>query len=389
MRRGARRGATGAPISAWSCVDARRRRPRRSRGGLRAAVHGRARSRRASRLRAARSHSRVVLGAAALLEALDAPRGRGRRSASAVRRASTSASRRSRSSAASRRRRSARSIHAWAASRSAPLAPASTASRPRVRAAGGCSVACAQHRLAAQAHGELARRAPRGPGPRRCSRSARTRSSREPERGSQSRFESVARTRGVCSVAGRRRTDAPRGAAAGSAEVQRRCRAEQPAAPAALARGAGGPGAAARGPPVAARAAPAGCTQQRRRPRRPSCGSSTPWRRKPSIAPRGSIAASVTRVGAALVGADRDQVGLLAVGGHQLAHLVAGRARPRASTTSPTRRETDGEHVDRRVVAGVRELAREHDVAVEDRPHGVGDRLVHVVAVDEHGVEAR
>ena len=26
-------------------------------------------------------------------------------------------------------------------------------------------------------------------------------------------------------------------------------------------------------------------------------------------------------------------------------------------------------------------------MAVEDRPHGVGDRLVHVVAVDEHGVE--
>ena len=29
----------------------------------------------------------------------------------------------------------------------------------------------------------------------------------------------------------------------------------------------------------------------------------------------------------------------------------------------------------------------EHDVAVEDRPGGVGDRLVHVVALDQHRVE--
>ena len=31
---------------------------------------------------------------------------------------------------------------------------------------------------------------------------------------------------------------------------------------------------------------------------------------------------------------------------------------------------------------------REHDVAVEDRPGGVADRVLHVVALDEHGVEA-
>ena len=33
------------------------------------------------------------------------------------------------------------------------------------------------------------------------------------------------------------------------------------------------------------------------------------------------------------------------------------------------------------------QLAREHDVPVEDRAHRVGDRLVHVVAVDQHGIE--
>ena len=35
-----------------------------------------------------------------------------------------------------------------------------------------------------------------------------------------------------------------------------------------------------------------------------------------------------------------------------------------------------------------RELAREHDVAVENRARRVGDRLVEVVALDQHGVEA-
>ena len=39
-------------------------------------------------------------------------------------------------------------------------------------------------------------------------------------------------------------------------------------------------------------------------------------------------------------------------------------------------------------MAGVGEPAGEHDVAVEDRAGGVGDRLVHVVAVDEHRVDA-
>ncbi len=57
--------------------------------------------------------------------------------------------------------------------------------------------------------------------------------------------------------------------------------------------------------------------------------------------------------------------------------------------TRPATRETEAKRVDGREVAGDRELAVEHDVAVEDRAGGVGDRLVVVVAVDEDGVETR
>ena len=43
--------------------------------------------------------------------------------------------------------------------------------------------------------------------------------------------------------------------------------------------------------------------------------------------------------------------------------------------------------VDRRKVAALREPAIEHDVAVDEAAHLVGDRLVHVVARDEHRVD--
>ena len=57
-------------------------------------------------------------------------------------------------------------------------------------------------------------------------------------------------------------------------------------------------------------------------------------------------------------------------------------------TTASRTRLTLSQHVDRREVLRVRELAREHDVSVEDRTGRVGHRLVEVVALDEHGVEA-
>jgi hypothetical protein len=48
-----------------------------------------------------------------------------------------------------------------------------------------------------------------------------------------------------------------------------------------------------------------------------------------------------------------------------------------------------GEHVDRRPAAARTERAVEHDVAVEDAAHLVGDGLVHVAALDEHRVDGR
>src|SRR3546814_2341672 len=45
-----------------------------------------------------------------------------------------------------------------------------------------------------------------------------------------------------------------------------------------------------------------------------------------------------------------------------------------------------GEHVDRRVVVGGGELAREHDVAVEDRAHFLDDRVA-AVRSEEHTSE--
>ena len=46
-------------------------------------------------------------------------------------------------------------------------------------------------------------------------------------------------------------------------------------------------------------------------------------------------------------------------------------------------------HIDRRIVHALGELARKQDVSVEDSLGGIGDRLGHVVALDEHGVETR
>ena len=39
-------------------------------------------------------------------------------------------------------------------------------------------------------------------------------------------------------------------------------------------------------------------------------------------------------------------------------------------------------------MAFVRQVAVEHDMSVQNAADGVGDRLVHIVAVHQHGVEA-
>ena len=94
------------------------------------------------------------------------------------------------------------------------------------------------------------------------------------------------------------------------------------------------------------------------------------------------------RVGAADVGADLDQFLDVGPGVEQ----AAGFAQRAAFWSARRDRVGDPrdrrEHVDRRKVTRAGELAVEHDVAVENRPGGVGDRLVVVIAFDQHGVEA-
>ena len=48
-------------------------------------------------------------------------------------------------------------------------------------------------------------------------------------------------------------------------------------------------------------------------------------------------------------------------------------------------REMDLQHVDRRIAPALGDGALHHDMAVENAAHGVGDRLIVIVAVDQHG----
>ena len=70
-------------------------------------------------------------------------------------------------------------------------------------------------------------------------------------------------------------------------------------------------------------------------------GSVTPCLRKPSIGPRAAIAASVSGSVPRLVGADRDQVGLLACRSAISLRTSLPAARTSGVTISPTRRETE------------------------------------------------
>ena len=69
---------------------------------------------------------------------------------------------------------------------------------------------------------------------------------------------------------------------------------------------------------------------------------------------------------------------------------AAGSRRPRCSgvVTAPVTREIDSSTSMLGKCPAVASRRREHDVAVEDRPGGVADRVLHVVALDEDGVEA-
>ncbi len=120
-----------------------------------------------------------------------------------------------------------------------------------------------------------------------------------------------------------------------------------------------------------------------------SLRSSTGWRRKPSIA--GAVGQrGVEQPGRCPAGRRRSRPGPPSRAARPAP--PAGAVRPAATSGRDDLADQARDalqHVDRRVVAGVGERAREHDVPVEDRARGVGDRLVHVVAVDQHRVERR
>ena len=116
--------------------------------------------------------------------------------------------------------------------------------------------------------------------------------------------------------------------------------------------------------------------------------SSRPCRKKASTASTCASASSVAAVGALAVGAEQDQVALPLVGGEHLAQRARRRARCCSSTMLVHHARERAHHVDRRPLVARRQLAREHDVAVEDSAHLVGDRIVDVVAPRvEHGVD--
>ena len=129
---------------------------------------------------------------------------------------------------------------------------------------------------------------------------------------------------------------------------------------------------------------------QRAQPRA-SCHPASPARACPAAAARSACGCSAhggveLGVVAGHVGAQLDQVARLVVARQQLARaprrghvLAAGHAAHHARD-----RALD---VDGREVPGLGQLARQHDVAVEDAARRVGDRVLRVVAFAEHGVE--
>ena len=92
-------------------------------------------------------------------------------------------------------------------------------------------------------------------------------------------------------------------------------------------------------------------------------------------------------IAAGLVGAERDQIAVLLIDREPRAHARRGLGvlvHRRRVGIEPRHARDD---VDRREVTALREPAIEHDVAVDDAAHLVGDRLVEIVARDEHRVD--
>ena len=73
---------------------------------------------------------------------------------------------------------------------------------------------------------------------------------------------------------------------------------------------------------------------------------------------------------------------------HELAHTLRGlQVLPGYDLIHDTAHA--GEYIDGRKMVLRGDGAREHDMAVENTAHGIGDRLIHIIAVDEHRVDPR
>ena len=88
------------------------------------------------------------------------------------------------------------------------------------------------------------------------------------------------------------------------------------------------------------------------------------------------------------IGADRNQVFMLAIHGQQFANR-AGRVAMLGSGDVHHQAADAFQHVDGRIVTARGQLPRQPDVTVEQPAHTVADRFLRIVAFDQHGIEAR
>ena len=99
-----------------------------------------------------------------------------------------------------------------------------------------------------------------------------------------------------------------------------------------------------------------------------------------------SRARSTSGIPALHIGSDLNQIIGVAVGGHdprQLAHQTLMFSRCYAGRT----RLTDGKHIDGGKVSLLREPPRKLNMTIRQGAHGVGNRLVWIVAFHENGVK--
>ena len=82
----------------------------------------------------------------------------------------------------------------------------------------------------------------------------------------------------------------------------------------------------------------------------------------------------------------RDQVFVIAIGGQEAANQRGRAAMLLAGNVGHQPAEAR-QHVDGRIVAAVGQAAGEPRMAVQQAANGVGDRLVGIVALDQHGEE--